>query len=430
MYSLLILSIAGYVLIGYFIERSNFELLITVYSSLFLLSYLILKNKRHYNFKVLLLSGVLFRFCLIFSTPALSDDFYRFFWDGRIQQLGFNPFDFTPRQFLNQNSDAFLSQLFPYLNSPDYFSVYPQLSQILFNIVSVIGKDSLQTNLIAMKSIIFITEIGTLYLLSKLANNRKQDPSHLLIYLLNPLVIIELTGNIHLEAFMIFFFLLAVMLFDKQRFIGSATALSLSIQTKLLPILAVPFLIKKIGIKKTIGYGLICLLITVFISIGSINTSERLAHIAESLNLYYGKFEFNGGIYLFFRSIGWTVMGYNPIAILSKLMILFTLAGILIVYLKESDMLSGFFWALIIYLGFAAIIHPWYLTPLVALSMFVKFRFILVWSALIPLSYISYKTLPYSENYWITGVEYLIVMGYLLWEVKFLSVNSNPANLE
>ena len=430
MYSLLILSIAGYVLIGYFIERSNFELLITVYSSLFLLSYLILKNKRHYNFKVLLLSGVLFRFCLIFSTPALSDDFYRFFWDGRIQQLGFNPFDFTPRQFLNQNSDAFLSQLFPYLNSPDYFSVYPQLSQILFNIVSVIGKDSLQTNLIAMKSIIFITEIGTLYLLSKLANNRKQDPSHLLIYLLNPLIIIELTGNIHLEAFMIFFFLLAVMLFDKQRFIGSATALSLSIQTKLLPILAVPFLIKKIGIKKTIGYGLICLLITVFISIGSINTSERLAHIAESLNLYYGKFEFNGGIYLFFRSIGWTVMGYNPIAILSKLMILFTLAGILIVYLKESDMLSGFFWALIIYLGFAAIIHPWYLTPLVALSMFVKFRFILVWSALIPLSYISYKTLPYSENYWITGVEYLIVMGYLLWEVKFLSVNSNPANLE
>lgn len=430
MYSLLILSLAGYVLIGYFIERSNFELLITVYSSLFLLSYLILKNKRHYNFKVLLLSGVLFRFCLIFSTPALSDDFYRFFWDGRIQQLGFNPFDFTPRQFLNQNSDAFLSQLFPYLNSPDYFSVYPQLSQILFNIVSVIGKDSLQTNLIAMKSIIFITEIGTLYLLSKLANNRKQDPSHLLIYLLNPLVIIELTGNIHLEAFMIFFFLLAVMLFDKQRFIGSATALSLSIQTKLLPILAVPFMIKKIGIKKTIGYGLICLLITVFISIGSINTSERLAHIAESLNLYYGKFEFNGGIYLFFRSIGWTVMGYNPIAILSKLMILFTLAGILIVYLKESDMLSGFFWALIIYLGFAAIIHPWYLTPLVALSMFVKFRFILVWSALIPLSYISYKTLPYSENYWITGVEYLIVMGYLLWELKFLSVNSKPTNLE
>ena len=281
LYSLLILSLAGYVLIGYFIERSNFELLITTYSSLFLISYLILKNKRHYNFKVLLLSGILFRLCLIFSTPSLSDDFYRFFWDGRIQQLGFNPFDFTPRQFLNQNSDAFLNQLFPYLNSPDYFSVYPQLSQILFNIVSVIGKDSLQTNLIVMKSMIFLTEIGTLYLLNKLANKRKQDPSHLLIYLLNPLVIIELTGNIHLEAFMIFFFLLAVMLFYRQRFIGSATALSLSVQTKLLPILVIPFLIKKIGIRKTIGYGLVCVLITAIISIESINTSDRISHIAK-----------------------------------------------------------------------------------------------------------------------------------------------------
>ncbi|NQV76203.1 MAG: polyprenol phosphomannose-dependent alpha 1,6 mannosyltransferase MptB [Bacteroidetes bacterium] len=430
LYSLLILSLAGYVLIGYFIERSNFELLITTYSSLFLISYLILKNKRHYNFKVLLLSGILFRLCLIFSTPSLSDDFYRFLWDGRIQQLGFNPFDFTPRQFLNQNSDAFLNQLFPYLNSPDYFSVYPQLSQILFNIVSVIGKDSLQTNLIVMKSMIFLTEIGTLYLLNKLANKRKQDPSHLLIYLLNPLVIIELTGNIHLEAFMIFFFLLAVMLFDRQRFIGSATALSLSVQTKLLPILVIPFLIKKIGIRKTIGYGLVCVLITAIISIESINTSDRISHIAESLNLYYGKFEFNGGIYLFFRSIGWTVLGYNPIAILSKLMILFTLAGILFVYLKDSDILSGFFWVLIIYLGFAAIIHPWYLTPLVALSIFVRFRFILVWSALIPLSYISYKTLPYSENYWITGLEYLIVMGYLLWEVKIFFTSSKPDDLE
>ncbi len=430
MYSLLILSLAGYVLIGYFIERSNFELLITVYSSLFLLNYLILKYKRHYNFKVLLLSGILFRFCLIFSTPALSDDFYRFFWDGRIQQLGLNPFDFTPRQFLNQNSDAFLSQLFPYLNSPDYFSVYPQLSQILFNIVSVIGKDSLQTNLIVIKSMIFLSEIGTLYLLNTLVNKRKQDPSHLLIYLLNPLVIIELTGNIHLEAFMIFFFLLAVILFYRQQFIGSATALSLSIQTKLLPILVIPFLIKKIGIKKTIGYGLACLLITAFISIGSINTTDRISHIVESLNLYYGKFEFNGGIYLFFRTIGWAIMGYNPIGILSKLMILCTLAGILFVYLKDSDMLSGFFWVLIIYLGFAAIIHPWYLTPLIALSIFVRFRFILVWSALIPLSYISYRTLPYNENYWIIVLEYVVVIGYLLWETKILTPAAKPVILK
>jgi general stress protein CsbA len=277
---------------------------------------------------------------------------------------------------------------------------------------------------------IFISEIGTIYLFSILVNKRKKDPSLLLIYLLNPLVIIELTGNIHFEAFMIFFFLLSVLLFYNQIFTGSATALSLSIQAKLLPILVIPFLIKNIGIKKTIGYGLLCILITTLISIGTINTSDRIVHIAESLKLYYGKFEFNGGIYLLFRSIGWTVMGYNPIAFISKLMILFSLTGIVYVYLKESDILSGFFWVLIIYLGFAAIIHPWYLAPLVALSTFVRFRFILVWSALIPLSYISYRTLPYTENYWIIGLEYLIVIGYFLWETKILKPFSEAVILE
>lgn len=430
LYSLLILSLAGYVLMGYFVNRSNFELLITVYSSLFLISYLIIKNKEHYNFKTLLLCGILFRFCLIFSTPALSDDFYRFLWDGRIQQLGFNPFDFTPRQFLNQNSDAFLNQLFPYLNSPDYFSVYPQLSQILFNIASEIGQDSLQTNLVVLKSMIFISEIGTIFLLSKLLNKRKKDPLLLLIYLLNPLVIIELTGNIHFEAFMIFFFLLTALLFYNQKIIGSASALSLSIQAKLLPILVIPFLIKKIGIRKTIEYGLLCILITTLISIGSINTIDRISHIAESINLYYGKFEFNGGIYLFFRSIGWWAIGYNPITFVSKLMILFSLTGIIYVYFKESDILSGFFWLLIIYFGFSAIIHPWYLAPLVALSLFVRFRFILVWAALIPLSYISYRTLPYTENYWIIGLEYFIVTVYFLWETKILAPTSKAVILE
>jgi len=418
LYSLLILSLAGYVLMGYFIERSNFELLITVYSSLFLISYLILKNKEANHFKILLMSGIIFRCCLIFSTPALSDDFYRFIWDGRIQQLGFNPFDFTPRQFLNQNSDAFLDQLFPYLNSPDYYSVYPQLSQILFNIASAIGQDSLQINLIALKLMIFLSEIGTIYLLNKLILKRKRDPSLILIYLLNPLVIIELTGNIHFEAFMIFFFLLAVLLFENMKFVGSAAALSLAIQAKLLPLLAIPLLIKKIGFRKTVLFGLICILLTALLSIETINTEDRFAHLVESLNLYYGKFEFNGGIYLFFRSIGWTLIGYNPIAFISKLMIFFTIAGITYIYVKTSDILSGYFWILLIHLGFAAVIHPWYLTPLIALSVFVRYRFILLWSALVPLSYLTYRSIPYSENYWVIAFEYIIVLGYLFWEIK------------
>jgi alpha-1,6-mannosyltransferase len=417
-YFLLLTSLTGYILLGYYIERSNFPLLITVYSSLFLIAYILQKNSSPDHFRVLLLSGILFRFCLIFSIPALSDDFYRFVWDGRIQQLGINPFDFTPAQFIKQHSDPLLHKIFPYLNSPDYYSVYPQICQSIFKIASGIGGDSLYQTVIILKSAIFLSELGTILLLKKLLSARINAKSLQLIYVLNPLVIIELSGNIHFEALMIFFVLLAVWLINKQRYISSAGALSLAVQAKLLPLIFIPLLLRQIGLKKTINYAIVCLIITLALSLILLNSPERFAHFAESLRLYYGKFEFNGSFYLLLRSIGQMILSYNPIAVLSKIMIVLALSGMIWVYYRKLELLTGIFWLLAIYLVFSAVVHPWYLTPLVAFSAFIRFRFALLWSALIPLSYYTYSNNPYNENYWITGIEYLIVYGFLIWELK------------
>lgn len=419
LYLMLFVSLLGYILTGYFTERSNFSLLISVYATLFTIYFIVLRNKNQFNFNVLLISGIVFRFCLIFSVPALSDDFYRFIWDGRIQQLGFNPFDYTPRELLMHSNDLFLGQLFASLNSPDYFSVYPQFCQIIFRIAALIGQDSLYLTVISLKAMIFISEIGTIFLLRSLLIFRKKDPSLLLIYALNPLIIIELTGNIHFEAFMISFTLLSILLLFYQKLGTSAAALSLAIQAKILPLVSIPLLLKEIGLRKTVFYGLISLVIIVLMSIDLIIEPERMQHINESLNLYYGKFEFNGGFYLIMRSIGWWIMGYNPISIISKLLILLSLMAMLYVYLREKDLFSGLFWVLTIYLIFGAVVHPWYLSSLIALSIFVRYRFILLWSALIPLSYFTYRAIPYSENYWLVGIEYVLVLGYLIWELNF-----------
>ncbi|MDP2413104.1 hypothetical protein [Daejeonella sp.] len=417
-YFLLLISLTGYILLGYYIERSNFLQLISIYSSLFLIAYILHKNSSPDNFRVLLLSGILFRFCLIFSIPALSDDFYRFVWDGRIQQLGINPFDFTPAQFIKQHSDPLLHKIFPYLNSPDYYSVYPQICQSIFKIASGIGGDSLYRTIVILKSAIFLSELGTIFLLKALLSARKNAQSLQLIYVLNPLVIIELSGNIHFEAFMILFILMAVWLINHQKYISSAGALSLAIQAKLLPLIFIPLLFRQIGLKKTINYAIVCLIITAVLSLALLNNTERFSHFSESLSLYYGKFEFNGSFYLLFRSFGQWFLAYNPIAVLSKMMIALALSGMIWVYFRKLELLNGLFWLLTIYLAFSAIIHPWYLTPLVALSAFIRLRFALIWSALIPLSYYTYSKTPYSENYWFTGIEYLFVIGFLIWELN------------
>ena len=419
-YFLLIISLTGYILIGYYIERSNFPQLISVYTSLFIIAYLIYKKGNPDNFRLFLISGILFRICLIFSIPALSDDFYRFVWDGRIQQLGFNPFEYTPAQIIKRHADPLLNKIFPYLNSPNYYSIYPQVCQSIFKIAAVIGGDSLNNTVTALKSAIFVSELGTIFILNKLLSGKVNSKSLQLIYILNPLVIIELSGNIHFEALMIFFMLLAVLLIDKQRYFSAAGALSLAIQAKLIPLIFVPLLNKKTGLKRTIFFALFCLSFTIIMSLILLHSTERFLHFTESLRLYYGKFEFNGSMYSLLKMISEWFIDYNPIALLSKIMMILALSGIFWIYIKKLELLNGMFWLLTVYLVFSAVVHPWYLTPLIALSAFVKHRFALIWSVLVPLSYYTYSQNPYSENYWLTGLEYIIVFGFLIWDLKQL----------
>jgi hypothetical protein len=212
--------------------------------------------------------------------------------------------------------------------------------------------------------------------------------------------------------------LLTVLLIKKNRYISAGGALSLAIQTKLIPLIFVPLFLKKTALGKKIIIALFCLILTLIMSLILLNSPERFLHFAESLRLYYGKFEFNGSIYSLLRIISQWFISYNPIVLLSKIMITLTLSGVFWVYLKKLEPLNGMFWLLTIYMIFSTVVHPWYLTPLVALSAFVNYRFALIWSALVPLSYYTYSQNPYSENYWLTGLEYIIVLGFLIGDLK------------
>src|SRR5262249_10892434 len=77
----------------------------------------------------LLLCGGLFRATLIPRAPDLSDDLYRFLWDGRVAAAGISPYRFAP--------DApELADIDPALRAQgghrDMRTVYPPVSQAVF----------------------------------------------------------------------------------------------------------------------------------------------------------------------------------------------------------------------------------------------------------------------------------------------------------
>ena len=428
-YLLLFLSLLAYLLTGHLLKREDFNMLISIYSSLLIIYFLLLRFQEGLSLSAGIAAGLLFRLSLLFSFPVLSDDVYRFLWDGRIQQLGINPFDFTPKQIIGNSTDSYLQQLFPLINSPDYYSVYPQLLQYVFRLATELGGLNMLAGIIVLKSVIFLFECGTIFLLFKLLKISNINPRTIYIYLLNPLIIIELTGNIHFEALMIFFILLTAWVLTTKPFMYAALPLSMAIQAKLIPLIGIPLLVNRFGFWKTMIFGVACTLLLLLSSPFLWGDIERAMHMFGSLQLYYGKFEFNGSIYSVLRAAGWWILGYNPIEWLSKIMIVLTMIVFWFIYRSKLDFLQGFFWLIFSYLLFSAVVHPWYLAILVALSPFVRYKFALLWTALIPLTYITYRQIPYEQNYWLIGLEYFMVMGLAAFELRKSAEEGSPNSL-
>ena len=222
LYVLLGVCAAIYIAMGYYVERTDFTWLISLLFSAFLVSGLLF---RYFDdqYKLIAFVSILFRGSLLFSIPALSDDFYRFFWDGTLYANGLNPYLIHPGEYIRGEVlvEHITPSLFEKLNSPNYFTVYPPVCQYLFALASVIGRN-ISESVLVMKGFILLAEIGSIFLIIKLLRLFKMQQKNVLIYALNPLVIMELSGNLHFEAVMIFFFLLAVYFLKTRQIALSA----------------------------------------------------------------------------------------------------------------------------------------------------------------------------------------------------------------
>ncbi len=92
-YLLILISVIGYILIGYFTKREQFYQFFGLYTIIFAAFILFYRfQKEKISFSQTLNLSIILRLLLLFAIPNLSNDFYRFIWDGRLINLGFNPY--------------------------------------------------------------------------------------------------------------------------------------------------------------------------------------------------------------------------------------------------------------------------------------------------------------------------------------------------
>ncbi|MBK9735610.1 MAG: hypothetical protein IPO92_11835 [Saprospiraceae bacterium] len=97
-------------------------------------AYLLIIFKTKISLKYQILLGILVRISLIPVFPNLSVDIYRFFWDGSLTVNGINPYGILPSEIVGQNIPGLTNEIFLKLNSKEYFTIYPPLSQLYYSI--------------------------------------------------------------------------------------------------------------------------------------------------------------------------------------------------------------------------------------------------------------------------------------------------------
>lgn len=424
-FPLAILFIGLIVALGYYPSQSDFGLIAGLFIPSFLL-YLYVSHQAEPKAQVLFWVGVgiAVRFILLFAFPNLSDDIYRFVWDGRLIVSGVNPFEQLPSHYLNANfSIPGINQaLYNELNSPDYFTIYPPVAQTVFaGAVSMAG-DNLLVSSVVMKVFLLACEIGTMVIIPLILVQLSLPSKNVLWYALNPLVIIEVMGNLHFEGAMVFFFVLAFYLLLRNKLTYAAIAIGLSIASKLLPLMFLPTLLKRLKFKKTFIFSLICGII-VLLLFAPLVSETFLNNFGNSLDLYFRKFEFNASIHFFIREISQATLGYNLILYTGPIFSILTVCFILFeTFFRKNQRVENWMLTNLLvftfYLIFAQTIHPWYVIMPVVMCLFTPYRFPILWSGLIMLTYVNYSGGEYHENLWVVLLEYLAVFGFMIWEFR------------
>lgn len=427
--SWLSLFISAYFL-GRLSQGQHFNELVFWYALAFTAYFLVLKQAHHFPKKVLYLGTVLFSAVFFLQLPYLSNDYFRFLWDGELIHLGINPYDFTPNQLLQTLPVDRCHYLDLYAGmgnlSQANYSCYPTVNQAYFYIATAFSND-IFSSVLLLRLLIVATVAFSIPYIENLLRRFHFNPKRIFILLLNPLVVVECIGNLHFEYVMVVFLLLAFYFILRDKLFFSALLFAFAVQIKLIPLLALPFLLSFLGWRKAIKYyvytaGFVLLLFFVFIRV------DNYSHFLTSLQLYFNQFEFNSFILYPYLEYGKSQYGWNLISKYGPQ--LARLAFVIILgiawnrrFLSKEQFFQRLVLGVMVYYFFTTTVHPWYWVFPLAIALFAFSTSLLLISAMSVLSYGLYSTNVFPDFRIalaiVNGILLLFFLVELTWPRRF-----------
>jgi hypothetical protein len=407
-----------------FIDRQHHWVLFSVYLLSFTAFIGVIQNHKSTK-ELLILLGIIALGGLFFM-PELSNDYSRFLWDGEWTIRGVNPYNHLPAELLRRSEytqSSYLHQLYANMGelSQNNYSCYPPLTQVFFALAAFFSESSLGG--IIVLRLLFIGILATaIYFTIKFSKQNQVLGTSIWLLFLNPLFITEVYFNLHFEGMMIALLLIAFCFLLTQQLALGSLFFAAAVQIKLVPLLLLPFFWRFYGWKKALTIYTIVGLAVLMLFLPWIDLSNY-GHFWQSLGLYFKVFEFNSFILYYYLEYGYWKLGWNATLFYGPRLARIAIQFIVVLALYgEFKTLEALFKRMTIayfmYLLLSSTIHPWYILPLLMLSMYTNYLFPLVWSCTVFLSYTFYTNgNSASSNDLILWLEYVPVLVVFVYEM-------------
>ncbi len=343
---------------------------------------------------VILGGAVLFRLLVLPAQPSLSDDVYRYQWEGRVQRMKLNPYTVFPAlpELVRLQVPGHLLEA-----GRTTSTAYPPLSEMVYSRFHTVR---------GYKRFFTALDLAGVGLLLLLLSVMKQPLHRVLAYTWNPTVIVAFSLCGHHDSLAIVTLLLAELFIISRLPVLSIVSLALSALSRYFPALLLPMILKRARWAYAGIFGAVIVL-------GYLPYASAGRGLVRGLSNYAAGWEGNDSLFRLIRLAG----NSKPQAEL--------VAGVLVLGLlaralkKRMDLTEASLFLIAGLLFLSPNAFPWYFTWFVPFLCFRPSAPLLLMSVTAVLGYspvLDYAAgLPYRDSPFMLALEYVPVYCLLVF---------------
>jgi rSAM/selenodomain-associated transferase 2 len=335
---------------------------------------------------------------LIFLGTPPGNDIHRYVWEGYVQTRGINPYRMAPAHpDLDALAQGRLQAIREGVNHPDLPAIYPPLALLVFRALAAVAPDSR-----LFKGFFLLLDLALVALLARMLWLDRRPLKFLLLYAANPLVIVFVSGEGHMDVLQAFLVLAGVHLLERKHPAAGFLCLGSAVMSKYLALALLPMAVNRRNLR-WLWTALVPLV--AYAPFGDARDAWW-----QTLGVFAGHYHYNDALTAILRALAGRAAPLVAAGVL--------LAALALILLTVPEARRRVYLAAGAVLLCLPTLHPWYLLLMAPFMVFNPSRAWLFLMAAMagtfPVMGMDYHAGVFQEIHWVKWGYYLVFGGLLL----------------